>query len=66
MNRVYLHRDDLVTIMQFMDAFEQSVVEITSDTSSGIGASTTARLTHVNLNGNTVNVEKVISGEEDW
>jgi hypothetical protein len=66
MNRVYLHKDDLVTIMQFMDAFEESVVEITSDTSSGIGAITTARLTHVNLNGNTVNVEKIISDEKDW
>jgi hypothetical protein len=66
MNKVYLHRDDIVTILQFMDSFDRKSVLITSDTSSGIGSILKALLEEVDLNGNTVNIEKTIADEKDW
>jgi len=66
MNSIYLHRDDLETLIQFIEAFEHSKVEIVADSSSGIGTTITARLHGVNVNGMTVTVEKDIVDESSW
>ena len=67
MNEVYLHRDDLKTIMQFMDAFpDRDLVLITNDTSSGIGAVIKAHLIGTNVNGHVVTVTKDIVDESSW
>lgn len=63
---MYLHKDDLETILQFMDAFEHTKVEIIADSSSGIGTYTEARLHGVQLNGQTVTVSKTIADESSW
>lgn len=66
MNSIYLHRDDLETMLQFIEAFEHSNVEIVADSSSGIGTTITARLHGVNVNGMTVTIEKDIVDESSW
>lgn len=66
MNKIYLQREDLEQMIKFLDAFKSDHLEVISDTSSGIGALITAKITEVNLNGMEVNVEKVISNENDW
>ena len=67
MNSIYLHRDDLQNIMKFMDNFpDVEIVEVTSDTSSGIGALIKAHLHHVDLNGLHVEVTKTIVDETSW
>lgn len=64
---IYLHRDDLATIKQFMDAFPDChTVEVTADTSSGIGAIVNATLHAVDVNGMRVNVTKSIVDETSW
>ena len=64
---IYLHRDDLMTILQFMSNFpDAEVVEVTSDSSSGIGSIIDAHLHHVNLNGLVVKVTKNIVDETSW
>ena len=67
LNKVFLHKDDLVTIQQFMAAFpDADTVEVISDTSSGIGAVTTATLHHIKVNGAVVSVSKNIVDESSW
>lgn len=66
MNKIYLHREDLEQIMKFLEAFKSDLVEITSETTSGIGAIITAKINEVVLNDTVVSVEKVISDENDW
>jgi hypothetical protein len=63
---MYLHKDDLVTILQFMDAFEYSEVELIEDNCSGIGATLEAKLHGVQLNGHAVTVSKMIVDESSW
>ena len=67
---MYLHKDDLVTILQFMDAFEYTnelgMVEVTCDNSSGIGSVIQAKIHGVYLNGQQVSVTKTIVDERDW
>lgn len=64
---MYLHIEDLEAIMDFMKKFEGAeIVEVTSDTSSGIGAIVTAKLDHITINGEIVSVSKVISDVENW
>lgn len=69
-NSVYLHRDDLDTILNIMDRFyepeDRQVVEIEYDTSSGIGAVVKVHLHGVDFNGLKVTVSKVIVDENDW
>ena len=60
MNSIYLHKDDLVTLQQFLLAFDHFRVELIADNSSGIGTTLTARLHGVDVNGMRVTVEKVI------
>lgn len=64
---IYLHRDDLETIKQFLDSFpEANVVEVTSDISSGIGAIIDATIHACEVNGQTVSVTKNIVDETSW
>ena len=63
---MYLHKDDLEDILEFMNKFDCDVVEVESDTSSGIGSITTARLHGVKINGETVTVSRVITDESSW
>lgn len=57
---MYLHKDDLVTILQFMEAFEHSNVELIEDNCSDICAILEAKLHGVQLNGHTVTVSKML------
>lgn len=64
---MYLHIEDLEAIMDFMKKFGGAeIVEVEADSSSGIGTTVTARLHHVEVNGEKVTVSKVISDVENW
>lgn len=64
---IYLHRDDLTTIQQFLDSFpEANQVEITADMSSGIGAIIDATIHACEVNGQLVAVTKNIVDETSW
>lgn len=67
MQKIYLHRDDLVAIQEFMEAFpETEIVELNADSSSGIGTILTATLNSVLVNDNLVSVSKTIVDESSW
>lgn len=67
MQRIYLHRDDLVAIQEFMEAFPESeIVELNADNSSGIGTILTATLNSVVVNKTIVNVSKTLVDESSW
>lgn len=67
MTSIYLHRDDLDTLKQFLDAFpDAQQVEVTCDTSSGIGVIINATIHGVDLNGLRVSVSKNIVDETSW
>ena len=67
MQTIYLHKDDLETIQQFLASFpEKEFVQLTADSSSGIGTILTATIVGVDLNGNNVNVSKTIVDESSW
>lgn len=66
MNKIYLHKEDIKAIEQFMDAFDSNSVEVTSENSSGIGAVVKATIPSIEVKGITVNVTRVISDENDW
>jgi hypothetical protein len=67
LSSIYLHKDDIETLKQFLDAFpEAHTVEVTSDTSSGIGAVTKATIHHAEVNGMTVAVTKTLVDESSW
>ena len=63
---MYLHRDDLLSIIEFIDKFDVDVVDIEVDSSSGIGSIVTATINNVSINGTEVSVSKEISGVENW
>jgi hypothetical protein len=64
---IYLHKDDLQTILQFLETFpDRDVVELTSDTSSGIGAIIKASIIGATVNGHVVTVTKDIVDESSW
>lgn len=66
-NSIYLHKDHLQTILQFLEAFpDRNVVEVTSDTSSGIGAIIKASIIGATVNGHVVTVTKDIVDESSW
>lgn len=64
---IYLHKDDLETIIQFIEAInpEHQRVELLAK-HCGIGTTITAKIHGVELNGMTVSVEKEIVGSESW
>lgn len=68
MASIYLHRDSLETIIQFIDAVnpKHSTVEIICDHSSGIGSTIMAKIRGHDMNGMIVNIEREIVSEEDW
>ena len=66
MNKIHLHREDLVEIRKFLDAFKSDTAEVTSENSSGIGSIITAKINEVIVNNTPVNVERIISDENDW
>jgi hypothetical protein len=67
MNEMYLHRDDLVTIKQFLDTFpDRDVVLVTCDNSSGIGSLIKAHVIGATVNGHVVTVTKDIVDESSW
>lgn len=66
MSKIYLTRKNLVSIIELMDAFDTNSVEVNCDSSSGIGSVITAKINSTKVNAMTVNVERVISDENDW
>lgn len=67
MNTIYLHRDDLVSLQKFMEAFpDKEFVELNADNSSGIGTILTATIKAVVVNGNVVDVSKTLVDESSW
>jgi hypothetical protein len=66
MNQISLHRDDVETILQFIQKYpEVEYVTITSDTSSGIGAIIDASINTV-INSDVVTLTKHIVDESSW
>lgn len=67
MNEIYLDRQDLQTILEFLNTFpDREVVCITSDTSSGIGSVIKASVIGATVNGHVVTVTKDIVNEVGW
>ena len=67
LSSIYLHKDDIETLKQFLAAFpEAHNVEVTSDTSSGIGAIIKATIHHAEVNGLKVSVTKTLVDETSW
>jgi len=66
MNKLTLHREDLIAIKQFCDKYpEAEYITVTVDSSSGIGSIVKVSLPAV-VNGDMVTIEKVIMDESDW
>lgn len=66
MNEVTLHRDDLETILQFMNKYpEVGFTTISVDSSSGIGSIVKASVFTV-VNGDAVSIVKTIMDESSW
>ena len=67
MNEMYLHRDDLKSILEFLDSFpDKDIVLVTSDTRSGIGSIVKAHIMCATINGHMADVTKTISDESTW
>jgi len=66
MNQIHLHRDDISTILTFIEKYPQSeFITISVDCSSGIGSIVKVSLPTV-INGDMVVVEKTIVDESSW
>jgi hypothetical protein len=66
MNEVSLHRDDVITILQFINKYPDSeYVTVTSDSSSGIGSLIKANVKTI-LHGDFVTITKDIVDESGW
>ena len=67
MKSIYLHKDDLETILQFLKAFPDAhTVEVTCDNSSGIGSIINAIIHAQDVYGHKVSVTKNIVDETSW
>jgi Holliday junction resolvase len=67
MNQIYLHREDLESILKFLNTFQdKDIVLVSSDTSSGIGALIKASVIGANVGGHVVTVTKDIVDESSW
>jgi hypothetical protein len=66
MNQIHLQRDDVSTILAFIEKYPQSeYITISVDSSSGIGSIVKVSLPTV-INGDAVVVEKTIVDESSW
>jgi hypothetical protein len=66
MQEVTLRKDALIEIIRFMDKYPHvSYVEITTDSSSGIGSIIKANIS-TELNGDEVTISKIIVDESSW
>lgn len=66
MSNFTLHKDDLVTIKQFVDKYPTvEFVTINVDSSSGIGSIVTASIFAI-VNGDPVTITKAIMDESAW
>ena len=66
MNKVSLHKDDLLAIIKFADKYTDSdYITIEVDSSSGIGSIVTASIPAV-VNGDMVVIKKTIVDESSW
>ena len=66
-NSIFLHREDLESILKFLDSFpDRDVVMVSSDSSSGIGCIIKASIIGAMVNGNVVTVTKDIVDETSW
>jgi hypothetical protein len=66
MSENFFHKEDLIKILEFIDAFKCTNVEIKVDDSSGIGAVITATIHGQKLFDQTVSITTVISDETSW
>lgn len=66
MNTIYLNKDQIESIVDFMTTFKKDIIEITSDNSSGIGSVIQAALHGVEVHGERVKIVKVIADESSW
>ena len=67
MSEIYLDRHDLKNILDFLNDFpDQEVVQVTADSSSGIGTVIKATIIGATVNGNIVTVTKHIVDEAGW
>lgn len=67
MNSVYLTREDLETLKQLFAQFpDHHTVEVTSDSSSGIGSIVEAVFHNVKIFGKEANIKFTIADEKDW
>jgi hypothetical protein len=65
-NTIHLHRDDVETILQFINKYpDQEYITITSDSSSGIGSIVKASI-KAPINGDWVTITKDIVDESSW
>lgn len=67
MKSIFLHRDDLETILKFLKDFDDAhTVEVTCDDSSGIGSIINATIHAQEVHGHKVTVTKNIVDERSW
>jgi hypothetical protein len=74
MTEIYLHRDDLAKMIEFIDRINPAdtlrlsagTAKITYDNSSGIGASITATCPHEYEDGKWGDLSVAIKDESDW
>ena len=67
MNEMYLHKEDLQSMLKFLEGFpDKDIVYVTCDTSSGIGALIKASIIGVVVNNQIVTVTKDIVDENGW
>lgn len=66
MHKFTLHKDDLVTITQFLNKYpDVSYVTLSVDSSSGIGSTIDININTV-VNGDAVTITKNIADESSW
>jgi Holliday junction resolvase len=63
---IYLNKEDLEGILEFMTSFDKETVLISYDNSSGIGAIITASISGIIMNKQVVTISKSIANESSW
>lgn len=66
MNTIYLHRDDIVEILEVLKDFKDvQTFKLIHDNSSGIGSTVMIEFPHI-LEGREVSITACISSVENW